>query len=93
MPIAKNHFRINSDKINNSFKNQPSEEKRIFMIGTQTTKIDKSVFFCLDNNQISENLYPNLFKWYNFMQNVEKNEMQKWKTPQKNNFKQVLKRL
>ena len=93
MPIAKNHFRINSDKIINSFKNQPSEEKRIFMIGTQPTKIDKSVFFCLDNNQISENLYPNLFKWYNFMQNVEKNEMQKWKTPQKNNFKQVLKRL
>jgi hypothetical protein len=90
--ISKNHLKI-SEKINSAFKKKVPTENPIFIIGAHPSKIDKSVFFCLENCQVSERLYPYIFKWFNYIKNVENNEMQQWKTPQKNNFKLNLKNL
>lgn len=57
------------------------EKNKLFMFGDTPSKLDRAVYLAIQNVQIDTNKYKFLDEWYNYMKRIKHSDMQKWKTP------------
>lgn len=63
-------------------KNNQLDMNKLFMFGETPSKLDKAVYLAIQGVDINSNIYPKLFRWYNYMKSKQ-SDMNSWRTPTK----------
>ncbi|CAF0709539.1 unnamed protein product [Brachionus calyciflorus] len=73
----KNWMFSNKTKIKDNYK--------LFMYGDTPSKLDRAVYLAIQDSRLDSDKYVILNEWFEYMRNFKQSDMQKWRTPMRQN--------